>query len=573
MAWLKKFGLAKPQSFAWAPVLARFGSEVADSVLSQSLNHALRDFNYKTAAFFKSMRIPAADANRLYQRKRIDKDFWAGRLESEGYDLYEAIFSYGASLPYPSIADIMLYSRYAGDGVMNRSKVWEYFDVPADEFELWHWLTLQRLTTSDVQTAYRRGFITSADFFTECAKIGWDRSDTELQEKLAWTIPNAMLLVQGDLFQGKDDGTILKDIATADINPLFAERYYDAVLTKPASQDIIAYQLRKNPDLGGLSPELRRIGIHPDYHDLYKELAYQIPPIADIITMAVREAFTPAIASKFGQYEDYPPDLEQWAMKKGLSSEWSKRYWAAHWSLPSPQQGFEMLHRGVIDEGELHLLLRALDVMPFWRDKLTQIAYRRLTRVDIRRMYGVGVLDEQGVHEAYSEQGYNDRDANRMTEFTVKQILATQSKFTARDIVSAYSKYMISSGEARSLLSDVGVRGENISFIISSAEYKRSWELTNSRIAAIRNLYKKHVYSPDDARGKLSGLNLPSERIDALMEQWYIDEKDLPVRRWTTAQTLTFIKDGLITPERGRRELINLGYDTEHIEVYMKASA
>ncbi|GAH79863.1 unnamed protein product, partial [marine sediment metagenome] len=75
-----------------------------------------------------------------------------------------------------------------------------------------------------------------------------------------------------------------------------------------------------------------------------------------------------------------------WAGKKGLSKEWSERYWAAHWNLPSPQQGFEMLHRGVINVSELNMLLRALDVMPFWRDKLTAIAFRRLTRVDIRRM-------------------------------------------------------------------------------------------------------------------------------------------------------------------------------------------
>ncbi|GAI59226.1 unnamed protein product, partial [marine sediment metagenome] len=45
---------------------------------------------------------------------------------------------------------------------------------------------------------------------------------------------------------------------------------------------------------------------------LYKELAYQIPPVADIITMAVREAFTPDIAARFGQYQDFPSELEEW---------------------------------------------------------------------------------------------------------------------------------------------------------------------------------------------------------------------------------------------------------------------
>ncbi|GAJ24007.1 unnamed protein product, partial [marine sediment metagenome] len=165
----------------------------------------------------------------------------------------------------------------------------------------------------------------------------------------------------------------------------YANVYWDAVLTKPSTQDLVAYELRRDPSLNNLHNELTKVGVHPNYHPLYKELAYQIPPVADIITMAVREAFTPAIAARFGQYEDLPAPYVEWVQKKGLSKEWAERYWAAHWSLPSPQQGFEMLHRGVIGEGDLNMLLRALDVMPFWRDKLTQIAYRPLSRVDVRR--------------------------------------------------------------------------------------------------------------------------------------------------------------------------------------------
>ncbi|GAI17185.1 unnamed protein product, partial [marine sediment metagenome] len=50
------------------------------------------------------------------------------------------------------------------------------------------------------------------------------------------------------------------------------------------------------------------------------------------------------------------------------------------------------------------------------------------------------------------------------------------------------------------------------------------------------------------------------------------DEKDKPPRYWTTAQTLSFIEAKRITPERGRRELYAIGYDTEHINVYMEVS-
>ena len=564
--------LAEPPSAGFGGFALGVGVEMIDETLHSLMNPAMKMMSRSINKRAKETWLTSLQGNLLFSRGKINVEYWNEITESEGYENVIAKQKYESEIPYPSIPDIVLYSRYHGDPDNVREAVWDLYDVPVIDFPLWEWLGKQRLNTLQAQTLYRRGLITLPDFSTELAKMGWSPDDRPLITELGWTIPNAMLLTQGDLLQQRPEAEILTDISRADINPIYAKQYLDAILTKPASQDIIAYELRQDPTLSNLNTELRRIGIHDKYFSLYKELAYQIPPVADIITMAVREAFTPAIAAKFGQYQDFPEPLELWAGKKGLSPEWAKRYWAAHWSLPSPNQGFEMLHRGLITQPELDMLLRALDVMPFWREKMTGIAYRRLTRVDIRRMYRVGVLTEKEVLDAYTELGYNERDANRMADFTVKQVLATQSKFTARDVIAAYTKDMISSSEARSLLKEVGVRDENLSFILSTAEYKKEWELTEQRISAIRNLYKKQVYESDKARSELLRLDLPSNRVDTLMEQWYIDEKDKPVRRWTTAQTLNFIKDKLISPERGRTELIAMGYDAEHINIYMEAN-
>jgi len=564
--------LAEPPSAGFGGFALGVGVEMIDETLHTLMNPMMKMMQRSINKRAKETWLTSEQANTLFRRGKIEEDFWKLTIDSEGYEDILGKFLYQAQAPYPSIPDLITYSRYNGDPDNIWSTLQEFYDVDAVDFKLWEWLGLQRLTTEQIQTLFKRGFINEYELRGELASLGWSADNREYIKDLSWSIPNAMLLVQGDLHQGKDRDDILEDISLADIHPNYAENYFDAILTKPSSQDIIAYELRKDPELLNLSPALRRIGIHEDYFPLYTELAYQIPPVADIITMAVREAFTPEIASKFGQYEDYPPALEEWAGKKGLNKEWSERYWAAHWSLPSPLQGFEMLHRGVINDDELVLLLRALDIMPFWRDKIKQIAYRRMTRVDIRRMYNIGVMTEAEVFESYLELGYNDRDAKRMSDFTVKQVLATQSKFTTNDIISAFTKYMISRSEAQSLLSTIGVRDENISFILSTAEYKREWALTDDRIAAIHNLYRKTVYSDSTARSELLKLDLPAERVDVLMEQWYIDEKDKPARYWTTAQTLSFMKEGLITPERGRRELLNSGYDTEHIDIYIEAS-
>ena len=506
----------------------------------------------------------------LFQRRKIDDEYFDLVMTSAGYDPSIARQVSDSVRPYPSIPEIMRYARYHGDPGNTREMVWEKFDVPPDDYDMYEWLTLQVLSTEQIHRLFRREVISEQDAAFFLQRVGWRDDDVQYVKELGWLIPNPMLLTQGNLHQGVGKAEIIKDIARGDIHPDRAEQYLDAILTKPATQDIVTYTLRTDPDLSTLDDRLTRIGIHPDYLDMHKELALVIPPVADIITMAVREVFTPAIAARFGQYEDFPPELEEWGLKKGLSKEWSERYWAAHWALPSATQGFEMLHRGVIDRDDLDRLLRAQDVMPFWRDKLTQIAFRPLTRVDVRRMYREGVLDEAGVYEAYLDHGYADENAKRMTEFTVRQTLSAQAKFTSTDVVAAFAKRMIGQGEAHSLLADMGIPSDNISYIISRAEYKRKWDLTDSRIAGIKNLYKKGMYDENKARAELLRLNLPSDEVEVLYEQWWYEKKEDVPPTWTKAETMRFAKAGTISKARAKLELQRIGYDEEHVDIYMK---
>lgn len=564
--------LAEPPSAGFGGFALGVGVEMVDETLHSLLNPVMKMMSRSINRRALETWLTTAEANTLFRRGKIDETFWSLNVSSEGYDDIIAKFLYQAQAPYPTIPELVLYSRYHGDPDNVWTTIQDFYDVDAVDFKLWEWLGLQRLTTIQAQSLYKRGIITEYGFYGELARIGWAGDNFDHIENLSYILPNPMLLVQGGLMQEFEDTTILENISKGDIHPDYAKLYLDAVLTKPATGDIVAYELRQDPDLTNLPEQLRKIGIHPDYSALYKELAYQIPPVADIITMAVREAFTPDIAAKFGQYEDFPKPLEEWAAKKGLSAEWSQRYWAAHWNLPSPMQGFEMLHRGVINVDELNMLLRALDVMPFWRDKLTQIAYRRLTRVDIRRMYKTGVLTEKEVYESYLQHGYSEINAERMSEFTIRQTLATLSKFTSGDIVKAFTNRMIARSEAISLLGMIGISSEDSNFIVSTAEYKRTWAFTDQQISGIRNLYKKRVYDEDKTRDMLSKLNLPSDQINVLMQQWLYEKVEELDATWTTAQTLTFFKKGLITEERTRRELELNGYDTEHIDLYIRNS-
>lgn len=530
-----------------------------------------RPTTYALRAATPTLKIEPNVAALLTQRRKMTPDVFNVYAGFAGYDQTESSELYKSLIPYPSIPDIITASRYLGDATDYKHYAESKFDIPADDFMIWDWLTYQKFTTEQVLSLHRGKFWDEIAVNQELARLGWRQDNSVALKHLAYEIPNSMLLVQGSLVRGMTEETIIDLISRGGIHPDYAHDYLDAILTKPATEDIIAYELRRDPNLNNLGNELTKVGVHNNYHGLYKELAYQIPPVNDIITMAVREAFTPAIASRFGQYEDLPPDFVEWVGKKGLSKEWAERYWAAHWSLPSVQQGFEMLHRGIIGTDDMQLLMRALDIMPYWRDKLIAMAYRPLTRVDVRRMYALGTLDEGGIQRAYTDLGYNEYNAGRMTDFTIRHTRQTQSRFSSADIVKAFSSYLIDSGEASGLLRDIGIRSSEIDNIIEKATHKRKWATKTESIDAVKNLYKKGKYNEEEAKSELKKLGLPETYTDTQLQQWQAKSAAETVATWTTAQTLSFLTKQLITVERAKKEFEDLGYDQEHINVYIRS--
>lgn len=563
--------LKEPTEPDWNDVQRMFLGTVSRAVALAGGEQMARPFEYEAAEKYLNERIKAEQAVTLFQRKKITQSFYDHRVHSAGYADEEAVHLYNSMRPYPTMQELIRYGRYHSDADNPKAFVWNLYDIHADDWDMWNWLSVQKLSTEQVQAVYRRGGWDKGRSLLELSRLGWPLQEREALINLAYQLPNAMLLVQGNLMQDVGTSEMIDDIAKAGIHPTYANKYFDGVLTKPNTEDIIAWQLRIDPSLGGLDNELRKTGIHPNYFDTYKTLAYPIPPVQDLITMAVREAFTPDIAARFGQYEGLPADYVEAAAKKGVSKLWAERYWAAHWSLPSIQQGFGMLHRGIIGQADLSLLMRALDIMPFWRDKLMQLSFKPLTRVDVRRMHLLGTLDEGGVKQAYQDVGYNDRNASLMTDFTVRYNRRSLAGFTQRDVVTAYINRYIESGAAGSILREIGVKGTEIPNIMSLASLKRDWKNKTDVIAAIKNRYTKGVRNEAQTKTALSQLGLASDYTLTLLAQWEPREEETKVATFTNAQTLKLFGMKLIDETRAREELQLIGFDGERRDLLIKS--
>lgn len=317
---------------------------------------------------------------------------------------------------------------------------------------------------------------------------------------------------------------------------------------------------------GELNKRLSSLGVADKDVELLKSIIFEIPGVSDLVRMAVREVFTPETANKYGLYEDYPTEFEAHAKTIGLSPEWSKRFWAAHWELPSLGMGFEMMHRRIITKPELAELMKAQDVMPFWRDKLMDLSYNTITRVDIRRMRAMGVITKEQVKEAYLDGGYSPENAELMTEYTEADVGGDDRELSKSEILTAYDGNVISRTDTVAYLDDYGYSPEDAELIVAIYDHKRSLRLLKSSITAIKKQLSNGVISENEASSKLAGLGLDSETVKANVEIAVVD-RDSRVKTLDLATISKAFGKGVINKAEYIARLSNLGYNDDDIKI------
>jgi len=391
---------------------------------------------------------------------------------------------------------------------------------------------------------------------------------TERQVHTARLAPGDVLLAirRGVLNEGEGNEQLADQGYTAD----YLARFRAMSKNLPAVNEIATAMFRGVISKEQATQKLREIGYEQPEIDLLQQIFPALPGISDLISMAVKEAFSPEIAEKFGQYQDFPARFAQEAAKQGLSDEWARAYWAAHWDLPSPTQGFEMLHRGLISKEDLALLLRALDVMPFWRDKLIGISYNPYTRVDTRRMYDSGILDRAGVKRAYLDQGYDEEHAENLTKWTTEETKVSERDLTKPDILAGITYDLLSTDEVRQRLLALDYSPDEVQYMIDLQMAKVKGKASEPDRALVKTeLYAAYVndfLTRNELSSNLSALGYDNREVTLLLELADV-QKNKPQqeanRSIAQSQILSSYRDRLIDRSKAESMLTAVGYTEE----------
>jgi len=382
------------------------------------------------------------------------------------------------------------------------------------------------------------------------------------------TLPDPMALVLGIFRDPTDETRIREELGKHGYND---ERINTLIKTSKSIPSPGEYKnlfLRGEISESELHAGYKKYGFTDSEIAHLKTLFYPIPGYPDLVRMAVREAFYPDYVEEYGLLSELPAQFLEYAGKQGLSEEWAKHFWASHWELPSIMSGFEMLHRDVITPEQLDKLFMAVDIMPWWRDKLEAISYNPLTRVDVRRVFKMGIIGRDEVKRTYLDLGYDDEKAEWLTVFTEMQNTEADRDLTKSEIVSAYDKKIINHTTCNDMLLDLGYSQDEVNIVIATKEYQTLKEIKERELTRIKKYYLAGAYTANQAINALGKLDLVGAEQDSLMKLW--DSEKLAKLRMPSKKDLdTFFTNKIITEAQYRNELDKMGYKGEYVEWFI----
>lgn len=352
-------------------------------------------------------------------------------------------------------------------------------------------------------------------------------------------------------------------------NSWWADRLREFSLQWPEAEEYIAYAFLRGWGFDYVNSRLARLGLTAEAREIKWALAQYRPGVQDLIRFAVREVFSPYAIEAWGLDEDFPPKFAEEAKKLGMSEEIAKWYWRAHWELPSLTTGFEMFHRGIISRDELKQLMRALDIMPGWRDKLIQLSYAVPTRVDVRRMFEMGVVDADYVYKTHLALGYSPEDARLLTEWVIREYESGTRDVTRTEILNAYRMNVISREQAVEMLDAIGYSREESEFIVSVEDAKQESRELADYIKALKDLYVSGAISEQVFADELDRLDIPSSqkmRILASAHRTKRGKAKLPGKD----DLLRWARSGLIDAETLAARLRDLNYPEWAVRLYVR---
>jgi hypothetical protein len=351
---------------------------------------------------------------------------------------------------------------------------------------------------------------------------------------------------------------------------------------------------------------IRESALKNKYIDAFKALRFVLPSPSDLIRFLVRDAFDDTVAADLQTDTDFDkkfdPDL---FFKVGVDPDDARRFWRAHWQLPSPTQLFEMHHRtsnapsyqsepiGLPSGATVHRLISAEflqrtlqinDLLPPFLDKYTAISFNPVTRIDARRLYLADVFSDDDLYRAFLDEGYAPELAGRMLQWQQQAKAKAQKdealKHAAPIIAhlrSMYANGSLDSADATGQLVELGADPDIVAMWLRADDLDRERRRASAIRDDLHRLYVAEFLTEDDVDSRLGSEGFTGAERARLLDDWRLDlqlkaesDDQKRARELTKSHVLDAYKDRRISRDEAESMLLGMGYHQDQSDFWLQ---
>jgi hypothetical protein len=294
-----------------------------------------------------------------------------------------------------------------------------------------------------------------------------------------------------------------------------------------------------------------------------------IPSAQDLLWMVGKEAFEPDQVNRYGLNLEFPSEQREYLEAQGITPYWQEKYWAAHWSYPSVQQVLECMHRGFISEEDVSEYYRVVEIPKFWRENLIKISYHPYTRVDVRRMHAMGVIDDEQLKKSYKDLGYDEEHAEKMRDFTIEYNKGSKDELSRAQIFDFYKLGIITEQDAFLHMEELGYERDITELFIAKTKLAIQKEYIKEVIDIAEHLYINNRINTGEVYSRLSRVQISTEKIENYIDKWEVSKQK--IRKIPNKQDLgEFFTANIINENEYIKLMGENGYDRSHINYYIR---
>lgn len=337
---------------------------------------------------------------------------------------------------------------------------------------------------------------------------------------------------------------------------------------------------------------MERLGFNNATAERFEKARQFYPTPSDLVSWQAREVFEPDSVKRYGLDNELELIEREAFYKAGMNDEQIRNFWRAHWQHPSITTVFDMLHRTTFDRpsdqsssagqigdrtyfkllehNEVQDYFRLVEIPPFWRKRLIELSFNPYTRVDLRRMYNLGILTQEQVFKGYLDLGYDEEKAQALTIFAVVNNMPKERDLTRTMVEKAFEIGEIELKEFKQLLIALGYDSEESDVIISIKQHKLDSDELDDKIATIKAQFVRGINTEEITIDLLDKLNLKSSYRDRLVAQ-IIREKQAQFKLPNKEDLLKWFTTKLIDIDLFSAKMELLGFREQDIQLYIKS--